>query len=147
MNSYHFRTGTCPGQTGTFPGTNRDPSLGQTGTRSLLNSTVKSPFCPGCSWDGSRFVLGRLSRKGRQKNVCVFAVSLFFSPLVKQLRLLLAFSLRLLTTWVMTRIQNNPRAHNNIIKIGTSPPPKKKKPKHAFTSGPAKQVPFVKLAF
>ena len=46
------------GQIGPLPGTNWDPSLGQIGTRPwekpancLLNSTVKSPFCPLCPWD------------------------------------------------------------------------------------------------
>ena len=41
----------------------RDPSLGQIGTRPwdkpaifLFNSTVKSPFCPVCPWDGTRAV-------------------------------------------------------------------------------------------
>ena len=53
---------------------------GQTGRFLLLNSTVKSPFCPVCPWDGSRFVPGRLSRKGRQKNVHVFCVYWFFHP-------------------------------------------------------------------
>ena len=52
----------------TVPRTNQDPSLGQTG-RFLLNSTVKSSFCPVCSWDVWGSSLGRLSRKGRQKNV------------------------------------------------------------------------------
>ena len=36
-----------PGQTGT-------PSQGQTG-RFLFNSTVKSPFCPVCPWDGCSY--------------------------------------------------------------------------------------------
>ena len=49
--------------------------------RFLFNSTVKSPFCPVCPWDGGGSSLGRLSRKGRQKNVYVhvFYVYLFFS--------------------------------------------------------------------
>ena len=39
------------GQTGPLPGTNWDPSLGQSGLV-LVNSTVKSPFCSVCPWDG-----------------------------------------------------------------------------------------------
>ena len=46
------------GQMGPLPGTKWDPSLGQTGL-SLFNSTVKSPFCPVCPWDGWRFVAVR----------------------------------------------------------------------------------------
>ena len=45
------------GQMGPLPGTKRDPSLGQTGL-SLFNSTVKSPFCSVCPWDGWGFVPG-----------------------------------------------------------------------------------------
>ena len=56
------------GQTGPLPGKNWDPSLGQT-SRFLLNSTVRSPFCPLCPWDGCGSSLGRLSRKGHPKNV------------------------------------------------------------------------------
>ena len=40
-----------PRDNGPVPGRNCDPSLGQTG-RFLSNSTVKSPFCPVCPWDG-----------------------------------------------------------------------------------------------
>ena len=58
---------------GPLPGTKWDPSPGQTG-HSLLNSTVKSPFCPVCPWDGWGFVIV----KGRQKNVYVFSVYWFF---------------------------------------------------------------------
>ena len=65
------------GQMGPLPGTNWDPSLGQTGL-SLFNSTVKSPFCPVCPWDRWGFVPGTLSHKGRQKNVYVFSVYWFF---------------------------------------------------------------------
>ena len=50
------------GQREPISGTNWDPSLGQTG-RFLFTSTVK---------------LGRLSRKGCQKNVYVFSVYCFF---------------------------------------------------------------------
>ena len=60
-----------------FPGTNRHPSLGQTGG-SLLNSTVKSPFCPVVPGTGGGLSLGRLSQKGRKKNVYVFSVYWFF---------------------------------------------------------------------
>ena len=67
------------GQMGPFPGTNRAPSLGQTG-RFLLKSTVKSLFCPVCPWNGWGSSLGRLSRKGRQKSVYVFCVYWFFFP-------------------------------------------------------------------
>ena len=42
---------------GPLPGTKWDPSLGQTGLP-LFNSTVKSPFCPVCPWDGWGFVPG-----------------------------------------------------------------------------------------
>ena len=65
------------GQRGPLPGTNSDPSLGQTGLF-LLNSTVKALFCPVCPWDGWGSSLGRLSHKGRQKNVYVFFVYWFF---------------------------------------------------------------------
>ena len=69
------------GQTGPLPGTNWDPSLGQTGL-SLLNSTVRSPFCPVCPWDGWGSSLGRLSHKGHQKNMDVFFkyISFVFEP-------------------------------------------------------------------
>ena len=59
------------------PGTNWDPSLGQTG-RFLFTSTVKSPFVPFVPGTGGGSSLGRLSRKGRQKNVYVFSVCCFF---------------------------------------------------------------------
>ena len=81
LRSEKLRAGFSFPKTGTVPGTNRDPSpgtnwdppLGQIG-RFLLNSTVKSPFFPVCPWDGWGFV----SRKGRQKNVCVFVCLLVF---------------------------------------------------------------------
>ena len=72
------------GQTGPLAGTKWDPSLGQTGGF-LFNSTVKSPFCPVCPWDGWGIVLGRLSRKGleSEKCSCVFSAVcwfFFFAP-------------------------------------------------------------------
>ena len=69
----------CMGQMGPLPGTKWDPSLSQT-SLSLFNSTVKSPFCPVCPWDGGGSSPGRLSRKGRQKNVHVFYVHWFLLP-------------------------------------------------------------------
>ena len=74
---------------GTVSGTNGTPSLGQTGPHpwdklgpvpgtnrpSCVYFHGKLPFCPVCPWDGWGVVLGRLSRKGREKNVYVF----FFS--------------------------------------------------------------------
>ena len=51
------------GQMGPLPGTKWDPSLGQTGL-SLFNSTVKSPFCPVCPWDGWGFVPGTIVPQG-----------------------------------------------------------------------------------
>ena len=66
-----------PGQ---VPGTNRHPSLGQTGLF-LLNSTVKSPFCRVCPWDGWGFIPGAIVLQGpslTQKNVYVFCVHWFF---------------------------------------------------------------------
>ena len=67
------------GQTGPLPGINWGPSLGQTGLF-LLNSTVKSPFVPVCPWAGGGSSLGRLSHKGRHKNVYVSSVYWFSSP-------------------------------------------------------------------
>ena len=61
------------GQTGT-------PSLGQTGL-SLFNSTVKSPFCPVCPWDGWGFVPGTIVPQGpAEKCLCVFCLLVFCSP-------------------------------------------------------------------
>ena len=63
------------GQPGPVPGTNRDPSLRQTG-RFLFNSNRHFvPFVPGT---GPGLSLGRLPSKGRQKKVFVFCVSCFF---------------------------------------------------------------------
>ena len=61
-------------------GRNWDPSLGQTG-RSLLNSTVKSPFCPVCPWDG----WGVRSRddcpaRASEKMLMCFLFIVFFRP-------------------------------------------------------------------
>ena len=67
------------GQTGPVPGTNRDPSLGQTG-HFLLNSTVESPLCPVCPWDGWRFVPGTIVPQGPSaKCLCVFCLWVFFA--------------------------------------------------------------------
>ena len=61
------------GQMGPLPGTKWDPSLGQTGL-SLFNSTVKSPFCPVCPWDGWGFVPGTIVPQGpSEKCLCVFS--------------------------------------------------------------------------
>ena len=63
---------------GPLSGTNWDPSLGQTGL-SLFNSTVKSPFCPVCPWDGWGFVPGTIvPHRLSEKCLCVFCL-LFFS--------------------------------------------------------------------
>ena len=52
--------GNLPWTNGTIvPGANRDLSQGQTGSF-VFDSTAKSPFCPVCSWDGSRFVPGTI---------------------------------------------------------------------------------------
>ena len=53
------------------PGTNRPFSV---------EFHSKIAICPVCPWHGSRFVLGRLSHKGCQKNVCLFCVYWFFAP-------------------------------------------------------------------
>ena len=64
------------GQAGPLPGANWDPSLGQTG-RFLLNSTVESPFCPVCPWDG--WVPGTIVPQGQsEKCLCVFCLLVFF---------------------------------------------------------------------
>ena len=63
-----------------IPGTNWGPSLGQTG-RFLFNSTVKSPFCPVCPWDGWGFVPGTIVPQGpSEKCLCVFCLLVFFAP-------------------------------------------------------------------
>ena len=68
------------GQMGPLLGTEWDPSLGQTGL-SLLNSTVKSPFCPVCPWDGWGFVPGTIVPQGPSaKCLCVFCLLVFFAP-------------------------------------------------------------------
>ena len=64
-----------PGQSGT-----RHPSLRQTGL-SLFNSTVKSPFCPVCPWDGWGFVPGTIVPQGpAEKCLCVFCLLVFSLP-------------------------------------------------------------------
>ena len=60
------------GQMGPLPGTKWDPSLGQTGL-SLLNSTVKSPFCPVCPWDDCP------ARAVRKMFMCFLFIG-FFAP-------------------------------------------------------------------
>ena len=66
------------GQTGPFPGTNWDPSLGQTG-RLLLKSTINSPFCPVCPWDGSRFIPATIVPQGPSETCfCVLCLLVFF---------------------------------------------------------------------
>ena len=57
---------------GPVPGTNRP---------FLFNSTVKSPFCPVCPWDGWGFVPGTIVPQGpSQKCLCVFCLLVFFGP-------------------------------------------------------------------
>ena len=69
------------GQMGPLPGTKWDPSLGQTGL-SLFNSTVKSPFCPVCPWDGWGFVPGTIVPQGpSEKRLCVFCLLVFLLPI------------------------------------------------------------------
>ena len=58
------------GQTG-------NPSLGQTG-RFLLTSTVKSPFCSVCPWDGRGFVPGTIvPQRPSEKCLCVLCFLVF----------------------------------------------------------------------
>ena len=67
------------GQMGPLPRTKWDPSLGQTGL-SLFNSTVKSPFCPVCPWDGWGFVPGTIVPQGpSEKCLCVLCLLVFCS--------------------------------------------------------------------
>ena len=67
------------GQMGPLPGTKWDPSLGQTGL-SLFNSTVKSPFCPVCPWDGWGFVPGTIVPQGpSEKWLCFMFIGFFCS--------------------------------------------------------------------
>ena len=80
--------GTMSGTNRNRPWDKRDPSLGQNGTPSLgqtglslLNSTVKSPFCPVCPWDGWGFVPGTIVPQGPSENcLCVFCLLVFFAP-------------------------------------------------------------------
>ena len=68
------------GQTGPLPGTNWDLSLGQAGFF-LFKSTVKSPFCPVCPWDGWGFVPGTIVPQGpSEKCLCVFCLLVIFGP-------------------------------------------------------------------
>ena len=67
------------GQNGTRPWEKAgDRLLGQTG-RSQFNSTVNSPFCPVCSWDGWGFVQGTIVPQGPSENSSCVSVG-FFSP-------------------------------------------------------------------
>ena len=68
------------GQTGPLPGTNWDPSLGQTGLF-LFNSTVNVLFCPVCPWDGWGFVPGTIVPQGpSEKCLSVSCLLVFFAP-------------------------------------------------------------------
>ena len=69
-----------PGTNGPLLGSNRDPSLGQTGPF-LFNSTVRSPFCPFVpGWDGSRFVPGTIVPQGpSEKYLCVLCLLVYVS--------------------------------------------------------------------
>ena len=65
----------------------QEPSLGQTGpvcgttVHSLFSSTVKSPFCPVCPWDGWRFVPGTIVPQGpSEKCECVLCLLVIFAP-------------------------------------------------------------------
>ena len=70
------------GQMGPLPGTKWDPSLGQTGLF-LLNSTVKSPFCPVCPWDGWGFIPGTIVPQGpSEKCLCVLCLLFFCSQFI-----------------------------------------------------------------
>ena len=70
------------GQMGPLPGTKWDPSLGQTGL-SRFSSTVKSPCCPVCPWDGWGFVPGTIVPQGpSEKCLCVFCLLFFLLPSV-----------------------------------------------------------------
>ena len=87
-----------PGQTGPLPGTNWDPSLGQTGLF-LFDSTVKSPFCPVCPWDVWGFVLGTIVPQGRsEKCLCVFCLLVFSPPTQRNWNRLNRVSLKTLTS-------------------------------------------------
>ena len=70
------------GQLGPLPGTKWEPSLGQTGL-SLFNSTVESPFCPSCPWDGWGFVPGTIVPQGPSEKclLCFLFIVFFFAPI------------------------------------------------------------------
>ena len=79
VNEMFVDTGRCSGQTGTVPGTNgtrpRDKP-GQT-SRFLLNSTIRSPFCPVCLWDGWGVVPCTIVPQGpSEKCLCVLCLLL-----------------------------------------------------------------------
>ena len=64
------QTGPLPDKLGPVPGTNG---------LFLFNSTVKSPFCPVCPWDGWGFVPGTIVPQGpSEKCLCVFCLLVFF---------------------------------------------------------------------
>ena len=64
------------GHTGPLPGTNWDLSL-----LFLFDSTVKSPFCPVCHWDGWGFVHGTIFPQGPpEKCLRVFCLLVSFWP-------------------------------------------------------------------
>ena len=93
--------GTVSGTNRNHPWDKRDPSPGQTGTRPWDKPAVLClitqenrhfvPFVPGT---GGGLSPGRLSRKGRQKNVYVFLFIGFFSPqmIAKPNRIVSGFS-------------------------------------------------------
>ena len=71
---------------GPLPGTNRDPSQAQTG-RCLFTSTVKSPFCPVCPWDGWGFVPGTIAPEGPSEKMFMCSLFIgFFAPQKTQSR-------------------------------------------------------------
>ena len=70
------------GQTGPLPGTNWDPSLGQTGLF-LFNSTVTSPFCPVCAWDGCGDDCP--TRAVRKMFMCFLFIGFFFHTIKKSI--------------------------------------------------------------
>ena len=70
--------------TGPVLGTNRRPSLGQTG-RFLSNSTAKSPLCPVYPWDGWGFVPVTIVPQGlSEKCLCVLCLLVFCARKLRQ---------------------------------------------------------------
>ena len=81
--------GTVSGTNRGCPWDKRNPSLEQIGTRPwdkpavfcLFTSTVKSPFCPVCPWDGWGFVPETIVPQGpSEKCLCVFRLLFFPTP-------------------------------------------------------------------